>query len=309
MIAYHFGRGRARLAPYLFLIPGLLLYLIITLGPSIATAGFSFTNATGIRGAPINWVGFENYKEFLLLGQAAKDNFGALGRTLIFCFFVTTIQFSLGLFVAMLVNQGLKGTNFFRTLYFMPVILGAVIQGLIWSLFLYPLGGPMARLLEFFGTSSEFLGGAPAVAFTWVIVVQIWANMGTTMIIFLAGLQTIPTEMYEAAEIDGASKWQIFKNVTWPLLTPSVNTNLLLNIIGSLQAWQLFLVLIGYRNGTQVLGYMIYAQGFGQTSGSTSSSFRQGYAAAASIILFILVLIIGSITQTVLNRRERRILG
>jgi raffinose/stachyose/melibiose transport system permease protein len=191
----------------------------------------------------------------------------------------------------------------------MPVILGAVIQGLIWSLFLYPLGGPMARILEFFGASSEFFGGQAPEAFAWVIMVQIWANMGTTMIIFLAGLQTIPNEMYEAAKIDGASSWQIFRNVTWPLLTPSVNTNLLLNIIGSLQAWQLFLVLIGYRNGTQVLGYLIYAQGFGQTSGSVTSSFRQGYAAAASIVLFILVLILGSTTQAILNRRERRILG
>jgi raffinose/stachyose/melibiose transport system permease protein len=93
------------------------------------------------------------------------------------------------------------------------------------------------------------------------------------------------------------------------LLTPSVNTNLVLNIIGSLQAWQLFLVLIGYRNGTQVLGYLIFAQGFGQTSGSVTSAFRQGYAAAASIVLFVLVLIIGMSVQYMLQRREKRILG
>jgi len=309
MMAYHFGRGRARLAPYLLLIPGIFLYFLIALGPSLATTVFSFTNATGIRGAPINWIGWENYREFLFLGQASLDNYAALGRTLVFCFFVTTIQFSLGLLMAMLVNQRLKGTNFFRTLFFMPVILGAVIQGLIWSLFLYPLGGPMARILENFGVRSEFFGGQPTEAFAWVIVVQIWANMGTTMVIFLAGLQTISDELYEAAQIDGANSWQVFTNVTWPLLTPSVNTNLLLNIIGSLQAWQLFLVLIGYRNGTQVLGYLVYAQGFGQTSGSVTSAFRQGYAAAASIVLFLLVLVLGTVTQTILQRREKRIMG
>jgi raffinose/stachyose/melibiose transport system permease protein len=82
-----------------------------------------------------------------------------------------------------------------------------------------------------------------------------------------------------------------------------------LNIIGSLQAWQLFLVLIGYRNGTQVLGYLVYAQGFGQTSGSVTSAFRQGYAAAASIVLFFLVLVLGTVTQTFLNRREKRVMG
>jgi raffinose/stachyose/melibiose transport system permease protein len=309
MIGYHFGRGRAKWSPYLLLFPGIFIYLLIALGPSLATSVYSFTDATGIKGAPIRWIGLQNYREFLFLGQASLDNYAALGRTLVFCFFVTTIQFTLGLIVALLVNQKLKGTNFFRTLFFMPVILGAVIQGLIWSLFLYPLGGPVARILEFFGTRSEFLGGQPTEAFAWVIAVQIWANMGITMIIFISGLQTIPDEMYEAARIDGASGWQVFQNVTWPLLTPSVNTNLLLNIIGSLQAWQLFLVLIGYRNGTQVLGYLIYATGFGQTSGSVTSSFRQGYAAAASIVLFFLVLILGLAAQTVLQRREERILG
>ena len=295
--------------PYLLLLPGIFFYLVISLGPSIATAGYAFTDATGIKGAPIHWVGLANFKEFLFMGQASLDNYDALGRTLLFCFFVTTLQFTLGLIVALLVNQKVKGVNFFRTLYFMPVILGAVIQGLIWSLFLYPLGGPMARLLGAIGLQSEFFGGQPSEAFAWVIAVQIWANLGTTMMIFISGLQTIPDELYEAAKIDGASSWNVFRNVVWPLLTPVVNTNLLLNIIGSLQAWQLFLVLLGYRNGTQVLGYLIFAQGFGQTSGSTSSAFRQGYAAAASIVLFFLVLVIGMAVQTILRRREERILG
>lgn len=308
MVGYHFGRGRNRLAPYLLLIPGILLYVLIALGPSLATSVFSFTDATGIRGAPIHWIGLDNYREFLFLGQASRDNYAALGRTLIFSFFVSTIQFGFGLLVALLVNQRLRGSNFFRTLYFLPVILGVVIQGLIWSLFLYPLGGPLAKVLEFFGTSSEFLGGSANEAFAWIIFIQIWANMGFTMVIFLAGLQTIPEEMYDAARIDGAGSWQTFANVTWPLLTPSVHTNILLNIIGSLQAWQLFLVLIGYRNGTQVLGYLIYAQGFGRTSGSVTTSFRQGYAAAASIVLFILVLVLGITTQTILRRREARIM-
>lgn len=306
---YHFGRGWAKSIPYLLLLPGLLFYLVMALGPSLATTVYSFTDATGLQGAPIHWVGFDNYREFLFMGRASQDNLAALGRTLVFCFFVSTIQFALGLGVAVIINQNLKGRNFFRTVYFMPVILGAVIQGLIWSLFLYPLGGPLAKVLDVFNLHSEFLGGPPEQAFGWVIAIQIWANMGTTMIIFLAGLQTIPSELYEAARIDGASPWQVFTNVTWPLLTPSVNTNLTLNIIGSLQAWQLFLVLVGYRNGTQVLGYLIYATGFGQTSGSVTTSFRQGYAAAASIILFLLVLVIGLAVQEILRRREARILG
>ena len=308
-MTYHFGRGRARWIPYLLLLPGLFFYFLVALGPSIATSVYSFTDANGIAGAPVNWIGFDNYREFLLLGQAARDNYDALLRTLVFCVTVSVVQFALGLLVALLLNQRLRGTNFFRTLFFMPVILGVVIQGLIWTLFLYPLGGPLERVLEFFGAHSEFLGGQPTEAFFWVIVVQIWSNLGITMVIFLAGLQTIPGDLVEAARIDGATPWQVFRHVTWPLLTPSVNTNLLLNIIGSLQAYQLFLVLIGYRNGTQVLGYMVYAQGFGQTSGGTSTAFRQGYAAAVSIVMFILVLVIGLTIQNFLRRREERILG
>ncbi|MCA9901484.1 MAG: sugar ABC transporter permease [Ardenticatenaceae bacterium] len=306
-----FGSGGSRLrkaTPLLLLLPGFLLYVIIALGPSIATTYYSFTDATGIRGATINWIGLDNYREFLFRGVASRDNIDALQRTLVFMVFVTFIQFTFGLIVALVLNQNLKGRTFFRTLFFLPVILGVAIQGLMWKLFLLPGNGPVAQLLALFGGQSEFLGGQPNAAFAWVIAVQIWANMGVTMVIFLAGLQTIPSELYEAGRIDGAGRWQLFKNVTWPLLTPSINTNFLLNIIGSLQAWQLFLVLIGYRPGTQVLGYLVFAQGFGQASGSVSSSFRQGFAAAASIVLFFLVLIIGFTAQYIVNRREQRYL-
>jgi raffinose/stachyose/melibiose transport system permease protein len=304
---YLFGRGWSVFVPILLLLPGFILYLMIALGPSIATSVYSFTDATGIRGAPVNWVGLENYEEFLLRGVASRDNIDALKRTLIFCFFVTTIQFTVGLFVALLLNQRIRGRMFFRTLFFVPVILGVAIQGLIWKLFLLPSGGPVAQFLSLFGVQSEFLGGQPSEAFAWVIVVQIWANMGITMVIFLAGLQTIPNELYEAGRIDGAGRWDLFRHVTWPMLTPSVNTNIVLNIIGSLQAWQLFLVLIGYRPGTQVLGYLVFAQGFGQTSGAVTSAFRQGFAAAASIVLFFLVLIIGLAAQYFVNRREQKL--
>ena len=306
---YVFGRGLRAWAPILLLLPGFGFYLLIAVGPSLATAVYSFTDATGIRGAPVNWIGFENYDEFLFRGLASRDNLAALTRTLRFSFFVTTIQFALGLGLALLLNQRLRGRTVFRTLFFLPVILGAVIQGLMWKLFLYPGGGPVSKVWEWLGMQSEFLGGTPQEAFIWVIVVQIWANVGITMVIFLAGMQTIDTTLYEAARIDGAGGWALFKSITWPQLTPAINTNFLLNIIGSLQAWQLFLVLIGYRPGTQVLGYLVFAEGFGQTSGSVSAAFRQGYAAAASIVLFFLVLVLGLSANWFVARRERKYLG
>jgi raffinose/stachyose/melibiose transport system permease protein len=302
---YLFGSGGRwqRLTPLFLLLPGVFLYFLIALGPSIATSYFSFTDASGLRGAPVNWIGFDNYEEFLFQGLASRDNIAATVRTLVFCVAVTFIQFTLGLILALLLNQKLRGRTFFRTLFFLPVILGVVIQGLMWRLFLLPRGGPMATIFGWLGLQSEFLRGQPTEAFMWVIVVQIWANVGITMVIFLSGMQTISEDLYEAARIDGASNWQLFRNVTWPQLTPAINTNFLLNIVGSLQAWQLFYVLVGWKNGTQVLGYLIFAQGFGQAG---TPAFRQGFAAAASIVLFFLVLIIGAAANKVVSWREQR---
>jgi raffinose/stachyose/melibiose transport system permease protein len=300
------GRWR-RFAPLMLLIPGVFLYVLIALGPSLATVGYSFTDASGLRGAPVSWIGLANYDEFLFQGLASRDNIDATLRTLRFSVLVTFIQFSLGLILALLVNQKLRGRTFYRTLFFMPVILGVAIQGLMWKLFLQPRGGPMATMFGWLGLESEFLGGQPGEAFAWVIVVQIWANVGVTMVIFLAGMQAIDTDLYEAARIDGAGGIKLFRNITWPQLTPAINTNFLLNIIGSLQAWQLFLVLIGYKPGTQVLGYVVFAEGFGQQG--SAPAFRQGFAAAASIVLFLLVLVLGVLANRYVTWRERRYMG
>jgi raffinose/stachyose/melibiose transport system permease protein len=296
-----FGGGLRRWYPWLLLAPGLGFYFLIGVGPSMATIIYSFTDATGLRGLPISWLGLDNYDEFLFQGARSEDNLDALRRTLVFMVLVTTIQFGLGLAMAMLVNQKLRGRLVFRTLFFVPVILGVAVQGLMWKLFLRPGGGPMDSIFGWFGMESQFLAGPNA--FYWVILVQIWANAGFTMVIFLAGMQTIPADLYEAAAVDGARGWGLFKNITWPQLTPAVNTNFLLNIVGSLQAWMLFLVLTGYKNGTQVLGYVVYAEAFGQTG---AGSFRQGYAAAASVVLFLLVLMVGMFANFVVSRRERK---
>jgi raffinose/stachyose/melibiose transport system permease protein len=296
--------------PYLLLAPGLLIYLLISLGPSIATAGYSFTDASGIMGSAVKWIGLDNYKEFLFMGANVRDNVDITLRTFLFSILVTIIQTALGLLAAMLLDMRMRLSNFFRTIYFLPVILGVTIIGLMWGLFLYPLGGPAQKLLGLFGGHSEFLGGSEMRVFYWIVWIQIWANMGITMIIFLGGLQTVPGELREAARMDGASGWKVFRHVTFPLLTPSLNTNILLEIIGSLQAWQLFLVVKGPTNGLNVLGIWVYALAFGrQSNNPTGVAMRQGYGAAASMVLFVLVLIIGMVTQRLLARRERRILG
>ena len=133
---YLFGGKGTRLYPWLLLFPGLAFYMLIGVGPSLATFVYAFTDATGIKGLPINWVGFKNFDDFLFQGARSRDNLDALKRTLIFMALVTTIQFAIGLLMAILVNQKLRGRLVFRTLFFVPVILGVAVQGLMWKLFL-----------------------------------------------------------------------------------------------------------------------------------------------------------------------------
>ena len=129
----------------------------------MATAIYAFTDATGIRGLPINWVGFDNFDEFLFQGARSRDNLDALQRTLIFMVLVTTIQFSVGLLMALLVNQKLRGRLVFRTLFFVPVILGVAVQGLMWKLFLRPGGGPMTEITK----NYRLQLGSPARTLFW----------------------------------------------------------------------------------------------------------------------------------------------
>jgi raffinose/stachyose/melibiose transport system permease protein len=283
---YLFARGWKSAAPIFLFLPGFLAYLLIAVGPSLATAVYSFTDATGIRGIAINWIGFDNYHEFLLRGAKSRDNIAALKRTVTFSFFVTIIQFGLGLLFAVLLNQGRKGTMLFRTLFFMPVILGVAIQGLIWKLFLLPRGGPVAQALDLVGTSSELLGGPPRSALAWVIVVQIWSNVGITMVIFLAGLQGIPDDLYEAATIDGASSWQRFRAITLPLLKPTTFFVLMTSVIGSFQVFTSVYVMTqgGPNRATDVVVYHIYQNAW--------EYLRMGYASAMSWVLFMVILVV-----------------
>ncbi|MDB5081633.1 MAG: sugar transporter permease [Chloroflexi bacterium] len=310
MYNYYFGRGWKRYLPYLGMFPALALYLIFGVGPSFFTALFSFTNISGVPNTPWNWVGFDNYASFFSLSGAGRDNLGVLTRTIIFCIAVTLIQNGVALFMAVLVNSRPLGHLFFRSLFFMPTILGVTIIGLIWNLLFNPLEGPIQKLWNVFGQSSEFLG-SPSSAFPLVIFVQIWQNMGFSLVIFLAGLQSISRDWLDAARVDGASPWQTFRHVTFPLLSSSVTTNVLLAIIGSLQTYQLIYVLTGGQFETSTLALQVFKIGFqGSISGgglSRVSQVQQGYAASIAMIQFAFILVVALGSQWYLRRRETQI--
>jgi raffinose/stachyose/melibiose transport system permease protein len=284
---------------------GLLVLTVFGLVPAVAVLVVSFTNLRGLPYLPVNWVGIQNYLTFFSPAKWA-DSANAVGNTLVFAVASTVMQIVLALGTAILLNRPLRGRNFVRAVVFMPTVLGVTVTGLIWSLMFNVSGGPAASVLGWFGGESAFFGD-PHLALALVIVVQIWMVVGISVIIFLSGLQAIPTELYEAASIDGAGGWKAFRFVTVPMLAPSITANVLLGIVNALQSYQLIYVLTGPSNkATQVLSLLVYVQGFGGQSGTTLSQ-SQGYAAAVSMVQFALVAVISLLSLWFLRRREAKL--
>jgi raffinose/stachyose/melibiose transport system permease protein len=281
----------------------LVILFVFALIPAGAVAVVSFTDLKGLPGLPIHWVGFKNYRDYFGPGHW-PDNLNAFQNTMIFAVVTVVTQIFLALLVAVLLNRSLRGRNFYRSVVFMPTVLGVTVTALIWSLMFNPQGGPIQGLLGLFGTDSAFLGD-PNIALYLVIFVQVWMNMGVSVVIFLAGLQAIPAELYEVAEIDGATSRQAFRFVTIPMLAPSITANVLLGIVSAMQSYQLTYVLTGAQNkATQVLSLQVYQLSFG-TRGGTALTQSQGYAASISMIQFLLVGVISVVTMAWLRRRER----
>ncbi|MBN9185382.1 carbohydrate ABC transporter permease [Microbacterium sp.] len=302
MSSYPFG---ARAPMRITFSLGLVVLAVFALLPAVAVFVISFTDIRGLPGIPVNWVGFDNYERFF---SAAKIgyNLNALKNTLIYAVVSTVAINLLGLAIAVLLNQKLRGRTFSRAVVFLPTILGVTVIGLIWSLFFNPSAGPAASIWSWFGADSAFFGD-PNLALALVIFVQIWAGLGIAVVIYLAGLQAIPEELQEAASIDGASGGQRMRLITVPLLAPSITANVLLAIVGSLQSYQLAYVLTGPNNpATQLLSLAIFAQGFGGSSASGLGQ-SQGYAATISVIQFVIVSIASLLVLWYLRRREAKL--
>lgn len=284
------------------------LALLIVFGfvPAVAVVVISFTDIRGLPGIPIDWVGLHNYLSFFSRAHMS-DNLNAVKNTLEFAVLTTVFQILISLAIALLLNQRLRGRDVYRAIVFLPTVLGVTVIGLIWSLIFNPTGGPAAGILHAVGLSSAFFGD-PAIALPLVIFVQIWSTIGISVVIFLAGLQAIPSELSEAAQIDGASGWKRLRLVTIPMLAPSITTNVLLSIVNALQSYQLAYVLTGTNDrATQLLSTEVYVEGFGGGSFGMFSSQSQGYAATISVVQFVLVGVISVIALGYLRRREARL--
>ncbi len=273
---------RETVAGYLFLLPNMIGFLIFTAFAVVASAAISLTS-WDLLSDP-EFVGLQNYIELL------TDD--PLFRTVLwntFYFTVVSVPAStiLALGLALMFNTGLRAIPLFRAMYFLPVITATVVVALIWRWFFNPDFGILNYVLYELGVDSPPNWLATR---TWampsVIILSVWKQVGYNMVIFLAGLQAIPSSLYEAASIDGAGRWQRFRNITLPLLTPTTFFVLVISIIGSLQVFDAVLVLTdgGPANATRTIVFHIWEEAF--------VFLEMGYAAAVAWILFIMVFLV-----------------
>jgi raffinose/stachyose/melibiose transport system permease protein len=284
--------------PYLCLVPAVLVFFLFELIPSLATAVFAMTDYTGLPNTPINWVGLENFYNLLLGSRSLLTR--SLQVTAIFSVTVTVVQNGLAVLIAWLLNSNYRGQVAVRSFVFLPVVLGATINGLVWYVMFNPLSGPGTLIINsLLDVRSNMLGNV-ATALWAVIWVQIWANMGFSMMLFLAGMQGIPQEVYEAGKIDGTTAWGAFRHLTIPLLAPSITINVLLAVIGTMTTFELLFVLTqgGPAFSTLTLGMFVFNQAF------YGAGTNPGFASAIAMVQFALVFVIVLIMQYYLRRRE-----
>ena len=292
----------SRKAIWLGMLPGLIVFLAMGLGPSATTGLLSFTNIRQTPGTPWHWVGLQNYVSILIQSNH-RDVLAAVGHSLYFALMVTVVQTAFALLLASILNQkGLHGRNVARTVVFLPVILGVTVTALCFKLF-FSIDGPANAVLGWFGTRSDFFASW-TLAMPLVIFVQIWMSVGYEMVIFLAGMQNIPEELYESAKVDGANSRQRFWRITIPMLWPTLTINLLLCLIGALSAFMIILITTNASPQTTTLAMMVYQYAFGLGGTGASTDGQQGLAAALAMVLFVFVLIFTLVLRFTMNSRR-----
>lgn len=284
---------------YLLVLPSLTLSVMFTFYPAVMSwwiALLEWNGFTSVR----TFVGLDNFVEVV------GDEFfwGAFRRSFVFMFAAVPLQLGISLFVAILLNDGkLKMATMFRTMFFVPVVTTAAIMGIVMSFVLSPFNGPVNMALVDFGMINQpidFLGD-PDVALPAVIGVFVWKWMGLTMIYWLAALQVVPAELYEAARMDGANRWQTHWRITMPLIMPFAAIITLIGAIGALNVFPLIQTLTGGGPffATEVMELYIYRTAFGVEGTAVP---RLGYAAAAGVWFGVCVMVI-ALAQGVAGRR------
>lgn len=282
---------------WLMSAPALVILFVFLVIPFFSAFAYSFTNRMLLMNPnnPVKFIGLTNY--IRLFGD--EEFFKALGNNLIFVLAVVPLQTSLALLMAVLINSKLKGINLFRTIFFSPVVITMVVVSIVWALIFTPTAdGYLNSLLSglTFGLfqPSQWLHSENSSMIS-IMILSIWQGVGFQMIIFLAGLQYIPEELYEAADVDGASEIQKFFRVTIPQLK---NTTIFVVISTTIFAFKLFTQVMvltegGPKSSTTTMVYMLYREGFVKK--------KVGYSSAIAVVFFLIVLCISMLQNKVIK--------
>ncbi len=274
-----------------FLAPMLVGLAILSAGPIIATLGISFTSWDLLT--PPTWVGLDNFSRL-----ASDPHFWvALRNTIFYTLVSVPLGMGLALLLALGLDQAIRGIAWIRTMYFLPLVTSTVAVGLVWLWIYAPQGGLLNEVLRSVGIPPQRWTSDSFWAMPAIIVMSVWQGLGISVIIFLAGLQAIPRDYYDAASVDGAGWRARFRHITLPLLTPSIFFTGILSFIGALQVFdQVYILARPGRptDATITLVYYIYQEGF--------RFFRMGSASAAAWVLFL----IAAVLTIVYFRWQRR---
>lgn len=287
------GDGRAG---WLFLAPFGIFYLVFLIGPTIYMIVASFFNTSMVRTDLGSFAGFANYAEML----SRPDFWSAMWHTLQFTLYTTPPLVIFAFVFAVLTNRVRHGQWFFRLAFFLPFILPSATISLIWVFVFTPATGLWAYMQHLLGmTPGNGILANPNTAMVGIAIATVWWTLGFNFVLYLAGLQDIPRELYEAAAVDGASNWSQIRYITLPLLSRTTTLVILLQIIASLKIFdQVYLMTSGGPGiSTQVL--------LGLVTGTAFTDDRVGAASAASVLLFIVIVAVAVIRQ-LLDRSAAR---
>lgn len=270
---------KRNLEGYLFASPWIIGFLLWTLGPMVASFVLTFME-WDLVSSP-EWVGLRNITEM------ARDSvlLQALKVTTIYALFSVPLHLIFGLTLAMLLNTKIAGMRFYRTAFYLPSVLSGVAVALLWRWLFSTEFGLFNVLLSYFGIQGPSWLGDERWALSSLVIMSLW-GVGASTIIYLAGLQGIPTDLYEAAEVDGARGWSRFRHITLPLMTPVLFFQLIVGMIAALQIFTPALIMTngGPNNSTNFVLLYLYRNAF--------QYFRMGYASAIAWVLFVYILIL-----------------
>lgn len=282
-----------RRATWLLLGPALVFLALLSIWPFVYLVYASFTSYQLAIPIPIEWVGIKNFSRVLHNARF----WSSLGITAVFALIAVPLQILIGLGLALLLNSVVRGRELYASLFLIPMMVAPIVVGFSWNLFLNPIYGPLNNLLKWIGIAPPAWAQSPSWAMPTLVVVDTWQWTPFVMIVLLAGLNSIPRRVYEAARVDGSSSWQTFWNIVLPMLAPYMTVAFVLRFIDSFRVFDIIYILTrgGPGTSTQNLAYYTYDLGFGR--------FEFGMAGALSIIQ--LVLLTGG-TMAILGFAKRR---